>query len=143
VKHKFSILIADRNPHVRELLRREMTAEGYQVRLAENGRQLLKKAFQNEHLDLLIVDPDLPDVDGPSLLAELQDRIPSVPIIVHSFLSDQMEYLGLPNSVAFIEKQGRSIEQLKKMVSEILYTPRRTQGRENPIAKENKPLFSE
>ena len=143
MKHKFCILIADRNPHVRELLKREMTAEGYQVRLAENGRQLLKRAFQNEKLDLLIVDPDLPDVDGPSLLAELQDRIPFVPMVVHSFLSDQMEYLGLSNSVKFVEKQGRSIEHLKKVVSEILYASSQKQSGEGQIAQEYKPFSSE
>ena len=123
MKHKFSILIADRNPHVRELLRREMTAEGYKAHVAENGRQLIKSAFQNEQLDLVIVDPDLPDVDVPKLFAKLRGRIPSLPVVVHSFLSDYSEYSDVLFGMPFVEKQGRSIEHLKKVVFEILHTP--------------------
>ena len=38
----FTILIADRNRNVRNLLQREMTSEGYQVLLAENAREVIK-----------------------------------------------------------------------------------------------------
>ena len=35
------ILIADRNRHVRDFLRRELGAEGYQVEVARDGREVL------------------------------------------------------------------------------------------------------
>jgi CheY-like chemotaxis protein len=37
----FTILIADRNPNVRELLKRELVAEGYSVQLARSSREVL------------------------------------------------------------------------------------------------------
>jgi len=122
VKYKFNILIADRNPHVREFLRREMTAEGYQVQLAENGRHLIKWVFDNkEAFDLLIIDPDLPDTDMPALLKKLRDRVPFLPMVVHAFPSDYTDHSDVLQKIPFVEKRGSSIEHLKKVVFEILH----------------------
>lgn len=123
LKQQFKILIADRNPHVRKFLKREMTADGYQVRLAENGRQLLKWVFSKEPIDLLIVDPDLPDVDIASLFSKLRDRIPFLPMVIHSFLSDYTDHSDVFYEISFVEKQGSSIDHLKKAVFEILHKP--------------------
>lgn len=121
MKQEVNILIADRNPHVREFLRREMIADGYCVRLAENGRQLLKWIYHNEPLDLLIVDPDLPDIDVSSLLTKLQNRIPFLPVVVHSFLPDYSDHSDELSHFLLVEKKGNSIEHLKKIVHDILY----------------------
>nr|MBC8363173.1 response regulator [Candidatus Desulfatibia profunda] len=121
MKSKFSILIADRNPHVREFLKREMTAEGYRVQLVENGRQLIKWVFDKESFDLLIVDPDLPDTDMPSLLTTLRDRVPLIPMVVHAFLSDYADHSDMLQEIPFVEKRGSSVEHLKKVVFEILH----------------------
>ena len=87
--HKmFTILIADRNPHVRKLLERELRAEGYQVRLAENAREVFKWTFHHEPLHLIILDPDLPDAADVSILEKLLDRIPALPVVVHTYPSD-------------------------------------------------------
>ena len=76
MKKQFKILIADPNSNVREFLRREMTAEGYLVELAENGREVLKWAYHREPADLLILDPDLPDAEESLMLKKLRQRIP-------------------------------------------------------------------
>ena len=116
----FSILIADRNPHVRRLLERELKADGYQVRVADNGREVLEWAYRLQPLDLIILDLDLPDIDEQTLFGNLQDRIPALPIIIHSF---QLEGMKLPvkyRHAVFVEKGENSIEKLKKAVSDIL-----------------------
>lgn len=120
MKTNFTILIADRNPHVRTLLQREMTAAGYRIRLADNAREVLKWAFQNDRLDLIILDPDLPEADETDMLEHLLDRIPMLPMVLHTYLS---EYgIGLKNQrdVVFVEKGGRSVERLKRVVYETL-----------------------
>ena len=119
MQEKFKILIADRNPHVRELLRREMTAEGYLVRLAENGHEVLKWAFKRDRFDLVILDPDLPDADELPILKKLQNRVPVLPVIVHAFLSIYDKPSETDGSF-FVEKRGSSIENLKKAVYSIL-----------------------
>jgi DNA-binding response OmpR family regulator len=73
-----TILIADRNPHIRTFLKREMEAEGYGVRLAKNGSEVMKWAFGSYPLHLLIIDADLPDTDGLDTLKKLKNRMPSL-----------------------------------------------------------------
>ena len=116
----FSILIADRNPHVRRLLERELKADGYQVRVADNGRKVLEWAYRLQPLDLIILDLDLPDIDEQTLFGNLQDRIPVLPIIIHSFQPEGMKLSVNYRHAVFVEKGENSIEKLKKAVSDIL-----------------------
>ena len=117
---KFTILIADRNRNVREFLKREMIAEGYRVRLAKNGQEVLKLAYQHGPLDLLILDMDLPDAIEIPVLEVLGDRIPVLPVVVHSFGSDYPNHLSYPGITAFVEKSGNSVERLKELVLKVL-----------------------
>ena len=117
---EFTILIADRNPHVREFLKREMMAEGYQVRLAKSGREVLKWVYHNEPLDLLILDYDLPDIGGETVMKKVEDRIPTIPVVVHAFPSDCTNYRPVLSSTVFVEKKGNSVEGLKKIVSDMV-----------------------
>jgi len=120
LEERFNILIADRNPHVRELLRREMTLEGYKIKLAKTGREVINCVHNKDPLDLLILDPDLPDTDESFLLKKLGERIPPLPVVVHAFLSENSEQQDVLTTVTFVEKRGSSIDYLKKIVSEIL-----------------------
>jgi DNA-binding NtrC family response regulator len=120
VEKEFKILVADRNQHVREFLKRELMAEGYRVRLAKNVQEVLKKVYHTETLDLLILDPDLPGTDKLALLKKLGNRIPALPVVVHTYLADYNDYTHELSKLAFVEKSGSSVENLKKMVHEIL-----------------------
>ena len=113
-------MIADRNPHVRRLLERELKADGYQVRVADNGREVLEWAYRLQPLDLIILDLDLPDIDEQTLFGNLQDRIPELPIIIHSFQSEGMKLSVNYRHAVFIEKGENSIEKLKKAINELL-----------------------
>jgi DNA-binding NtrC family response regulator len=121
MKHQYTILIADRNPHVRAFLKREMTAEGYLIRLANTGREVLRWVFGHEPLHLLIMDPDLPDVEEHDILKQMKNRIPELPIIVHSFTPDFTRGPGILDTLVFVEKGGKSIEKLKEIITEMLH----------------------
>ena len=120
MKEPFTILIADRNRHVREFLKREMIEEGYRVQVAKNGREVLKLGFNHEPLDLLILDLDLPDASELDVLGKLQDRIPVLPVVVHAFLSEYIDQSAVLSTAAFVEKKGTSIDRLKKVVLDVL-----------------------
>jgi DNA-binding NtrC family response regulator len=125
VEKPFEILVADRNPHVRELIRRELVAAGYRVSLAENGRELLRWAYQSDSLDLVVVDPNLFDVDGSLAIRKLKNRIPFVPVVVHAFSSDCDDHPTFLQTAAFVEKRGSSVARLKDVITDILNRPRR------------------
>lgn len=119
-ENQFTILIADRNPNVRELLKREMTAEGYRVLQAKDSREVLKQVFSQVNLDLLIFDLDLPDAAEVDIFEKLNDRIPQLPVILHSFQTDRINHPEAIATAVFVEKRGNSVEHLKEVVSNML-----------------------
>ncbi|MEE4353988.1 MAG: response regulator [Desulfatiglans sp.] len=120
MRNKSIILIADRNPHVRDFLTREMTKEGYSIRSARNGREVLNWISHQGLIDLLIIDPDLPDVGPIDLMTKVHEQVPSLPVVVHSFLSDFNNHLETLQAAAYVEKEGDSIDRLKEVVTELL-----------------------
>jgi DNA-binding NtrC family response regulator len=115
----FTILIADRNRHVREFLKREIRAEGYSVLLAKTAREVLDAVYDSETVDILILDPDLPEASELGLLEQLTDRIPPLPVIIHAFRPHDTEGKADLSGGAFVEKQGDSIERLKTALVEL------------------------
>ena len=117
---KPSLLIVDRNPNVREYLKRELGVEGYRIRLAENCRDMFRLISAAERIDLVIIDPDLPDVEGVSLFRKLEGLRPRVPVLIHTLVSDFRNRFGFPNEAQFIEKDGNSIDRLKHEIDNLL-----------------------
>jgi len=120
MKRIFTILVADRNPRVRKLLKRELTSEGFRVRVAENATKVLRRAYHTEPIDLIILDPDFPDEDQNALIKQLQNRIPMLPVVIHSFQSDDEKFTSDFRKTFFIEKREDSIEQLKNIANDLL-----------------------
>ena len=117
----FTIVIADRNPHVRGFLQREMSKEGYRIRLAESAQDLLQWAFNPESIDLIILDPDLPDAVDAHLLSALQSRTPPVPVIIHTHYAQSLP--GTEAPFIIVEKGGSSVEHLKQITASLLSQP--------------------
>ena len=116
----FTILIADRNPHVREFLKREMASEGYVVRLAKNGLEVMRCLSKHGPPDLLILDLDLPDSDEMTIPEEIQTRFPNLPVVVHTFLSERTDRPAIVRAAALVEKQGSNVDRLKNVVMKVL-----------------------
>jgi len=123
VKTNFTLLIADRNPHVRKFLQREMTAAGYRVQLADNAHEVIKWAFSREPFDLVILDPDLPDADESQILQHLLNRVPPLPVVLHTYAPESGECFEDMEGLFFVEKKGSSVERLKQVVYGILVEP--------------------
>ena len=120
LRSDYTILIADRNSHVREFIKREMTKEGFRVLLAETGKDVMEMVNQCIPLDLVLLDPDLPDMEETELLKKIEDRFPRLPVVIHAFDSEETNYFLYLKQAAFVEKAGQSIEILKQVVIEIL-----------------------
>jgi len=116
------ILIADRNSHVRMFLMREMMAAGYRVKLAANGDHVLKMAGAPGNIDLLILDPHLPGLEGAPLLTALRGKNDRLPIVLHAHSRYNEDVIGAIDSdwVTVIEKTGDSVERIRETVGELL-----------------------
>lgn len=80
--HGETILLAEDEPGVRGFVERFLTEAGYHVIPAENGREAIAKFhLHHSEIDLLLLDVIMPDVDGPSALAEIHNTNPTIPAL--------------------------------------------------------------
>ncbi|MGA8530228.1 MAG: response regulator [Acidobacteriaceae bacterium] len=79
---KAVILIADDRASSRELLRTVLQRAGYEVLEAEDGEQALAQA-RSGHPDLILLDLQMPGLDGFGVLAELRGdpRFAHLPVL--------------------------------------------------------------
>jgi two-component system, OmpR family, KDP operon response regulator KdpE len=82
------VLVVDDEPPIRKLLRVGLSAHGYQIREAPNGKTALA-LLRDEPPDLVILDLGLPDMQGHELLRIIRSRNDSVPIVVLSSRDDE------------------------------------------------------
>ena len=111
------LLLADDNKVNRLLMTRHLESLGHRVATAENGRVALEM-LRREPYDLLLLDIEMPELDGfqvlEALLSDLQLR--DLPVVVTSSLE------GLDNVVRCIELGAE--DYLQKPVNPVLLKAR-------------------
>ncbi len=75
------ILVVDDDARIRDLLRRYLSQEGFEVLLAEDGRAL-NKQLTRETVDLIVLDLMLPGEDGLTICRRLRAANDTTPIIM-------------------------------------------------------------
>jgi two-component system, OmpR family, alkaline phosphatase synthesis response regulator PhoP len=70
--NELKILLVDDEPDILEFIQYNLKKEGYQVLLANNGRDAVKLA-QKEIPDLIILDIMMPDLDGIETCQEIRE----------------------------------------------------------------------
>jgi len=81
------VLIVDDEPSARDALERLLSAEGFDVRVASNGRTAL--ALVAEDLpEVIVTDLTMPEMDGLRLLEELRARQIEAPVILATAVND-------------------------------------------------------
>ena len=121
MKEDFSILIADRNRNIRKFLQRELTAEGYRVQLVSDGREIIK-TISVKPPNLLILDLDMPYVEGVRILEHIRKRNLCIPVVIHSFPAAYADHPTIQNQTVFVEKDGNNnnINNLKAAIAKAL-----------------------
>ena len=100
------IVVVDDDARIRDLLRRFLTQEGFDVLMAEDSRSL-DRIMLRETVDLLVLDLMLPGEDGLSICRRLRSNGHKVPIImltakgedtdrIHGLDIGADDYLGKP-----------------------------------------------
>ena len=88
------ILVADDDLHIRDVIGFALEKAGMQVTLAEDGRQAVAH-FQQQAADLIVLDINMPEMDGLEVCRELRKRS-DVPILFLSSRDDEIDrILGL------------------------------------------------
>jgi DNA-binding response OmpR family regulator len=77
------ILVIDDDENVRDILRRMLTRQGYEVEEAENGERGLR-LYRERRADLVITDIVMPEKEGLETIMEMRQEDPEALIIVVS-----------------------------------------------------------
>src|SRR4249920_1206636 len=111
------LLIVDDNKVNRLLLLRNVQMQGYSAALAENGRAALEM-LRREPFDLLLLDIEMPEMDGFAVLEQLKadPQLRDLPVIVTSSLE------GLDNIVRCIDLGAE--DYLPKPINAVLLKAR-------------------
>jgi DNA-binding response OmpR family regulator len=72
MKHR--ILVVDDQPDIRELLRTVLEIKGFEVAVAESGPEALEVLRLDAEPDLILLDVQMPDMDGWDTLAAIRTR---------------------------------------------------------------------
>lgn len=117
------ILCVDDDLLVLCLYQEELSAEGFKVILAEDGREALKK-FEEEKPDVVVMDIRSPGTGGVETLARLRGKNRQLPIIIYT---THMHYRGndlIREADAYLAKSS-DLTELKEKISELLKNHRK------------------
>jgi DNA-binding response OmpR family regulator len=86
------ILVVEDDRFLRELIKRKLVGENFEVREAFDGEEALRKV-KEEKPDLILLDLILPSIDGFEVLARLKEdpNFAPIPVIILSNLGQREE----------------------------------------------------
>ena len=113
------VLIVDDDENTRDLLTKILTNEGYMSIDAKNGEEALERA--KEKPDLIVLDLDMPRMDGFEFIEISREQDLSIPIVVFSGKDiTAVEEKMLSKYTEGIVKKESKVESLIKEVNQIL-----------------------
>jgi len=117
-----TILLVEDEEGLRGLNARGLASRGYTVLEAGNGLEAIAVLeTQGGHVDLVVSDVVMPEMDGPTLAKELRSRNPDLKVIfVSGYAEDAFEKnMPEPNKYAFLAKPF-TLKQLVAAVKETM-----------------------
>jgi len=118
-----TVLLAEDESMIRELIATFLANLGYKVVEAENGRAAAEKAAElgTENVSLLITDLVMPVMGGLELAAELRLKHPDLRVLFISGYTDDVVILEgeARNKTAFLRKPFR-FDMLKQQIETLL-----------------------
>jgi DNA-binding NarL/FixJ family response regulator len=57
--------------------------------IARNGRELLRKLGRNRSIDLILMDIEMPEMDGVQATAEVKKRYPQIKVVILTMFDDE------------------------------------------------------
>lgn len=86
------ILVVDDESQIHRFLKPSLTVSGFDVVTALNGQQALR-SFTADHIDIVLLDLGLPDMDGKDVLAKIRQQS-DVPIVILSARDRESEKIA-------------------------------------------------
>jgi two-component system response regulator (stage 0 sporulation protein F) len=99
------ILLVDDEANQREMYKHRLERAGYEVRLADSA-QAAVEAVADQRPEVVVLDIAMPERDGLSVLHELLDRDPSLPVIINTAYPAYADDFLAWAAEAYVEKSS-------------------------------------
>jgi CheY-like chemotaxis protein len=113
-----TLLIVDDEVNQRKLYQEELSEEGYQIRLARNGKEALDSISENSP-DLVVLDIRMPVMDGLEALGKIIGKERNIPVIIHSAYSSYKDDFISWAADDFVLKSS-DLTELKRKIRALL-----------------------
>ena len=125
MKHSVCILLAEDNPVNQKLAKIMLSKAGYQVAVANNGKEAVERYMESpKDFDLIFMDIQMPEMDGLEATKAIRekgfDTIPIVAMTAHAMKGDREKCLeaGMDDYITKPIKRELVFEVLEKWVLE-------------------------
>ncbi len=115
---KKRILLVDDEDGIQMLYREEFEDEGYVVDSAVNGEEALTM-FRANPPDLVVLDINMPGMNGIEVLRQMKEMRASLPVILSSAYQEYKQDFGSWASDAYVVKSA-NMDELKATVRRFL-----------------------
>lgn len=123
---RHSILVVDDELLIRDLLYDYFQEQSWDITVAESGPTALKRLSEGEY-DVLLTDLRMPEMDGSTLIDEVRERYPEMPVVIMTgYPSVETAVKALRQRVDDYLTKPFNVTKLYKAVEEAL--GRRQQG---------------
>lgn len=114
MNEKKLVLVVDDEESIHLLYREELEEEGYEVQSAMSGEEALE-LFESGQPDLVVLDINMPGMDGIEVLRQMKQKRPDVPVILSSAYPEYKQDLASWASDDYIVKSF-NLDDLKASV---------------------------
>lgn len=115
------LVVEDEVPMARAIMDR-LKSEGFQVTVAQNGREGLEK-FLAGNFDVILLDIKMPEVNGIQMMRQVREKLSQIPIIIYTNLTPDSEILKAVTEDKpsyYFSKTEYSLDQVIKAIRELL-----------------------
>lgn len=112
------LLVVEDDANQRALYQEELADEGYEVVTAGDGRQALQ-LVQDQKPDLVVMDVNMPVMDGLDTLARLLEVDRGIPVVIHSAYASYRESFASWSADAYVVKNS-DLSELKSTIKTLL-----------------------
>ncbi len=117
-----TILLADDDASVRDLVSRALKSDGHVVHVTHDGGEALEHLIANAAaIDLIVSDVDMPQLDGISLAGKALKLKPNLGIVLMSGFAGQLDRASDLDGKRIVSiSKPFTLEQIRQVVKQVL-----------------------